>query len=225
MDNLIYNSTEIIDSNIVVESQKISGSRHVFYSSDVIDSIEVVGSNIVKNSKQIFGSSIITNSNKVYRSSNVNDSENVVGSITIVNGRSLIDSMLCFDCSEIIRSKSLENCFFCFDCTDSTNLMFCKGLENSEYCIFNKPVGKRQFDLFVRQYKDFMNDMLAFAREWPNESARSESPFIRINFKLWYDPISKEFWKWARTLPHFDSMLLYSITMNQDFLNDSTNIY
>lgn len=218
MDKLIYNSADVIDSNIVVESQKISGSRHIFYSSDVIDSIEVVGSNIIKNSKQIFSSSIVTNSNKVYKSSNVNDSENIVGSTTIINGRSLIDSMLCFDCSEVVDSKSLENCFFCFDCMDSTNLMFCNGLKNSEYCIFNKPIGKRQFDLFARQYRDFMTDMLAFAREWPNESAKAEAPFIHMNFKLWYDPISKEFWKWVRTLPNFDSMMVYNMTMLPDFL-------
>jgi hypothetical protein len=129
-------------------------------------------------------------------------------------------SSQCYDSSEIINSIGLENCFFCFDCADSTNLMFCKGVIDSDYQIFNKPVTKRQFDLFAQQYKEFMIYSLAFAQHWPNQSAIAESPFITSNFKLWYEPIPDGIWQWVKTLPGYNPTILYSITMNETFLKE-----
>ena len=126
----------------------------------------------------------------------------------------------CYDSCEIIKCDALDNCHFCLDCADSTNLMFCKDIGNIDYQIFNKPVTKRQFDLFVRQYKEFMFYSLAFTKNWPNFSAIAESPVIESNFKLWYERIPDTFWQWVRTLPGYDPTILYTITMNENFLKE-----
>jgi hypothetical protein len=124
----------------------------------------------------------------------------------------------CFDCSEIIQSKNLENCYFCNKCLNSKFLMFCNEISDAEYHIFNKPVTKRQFELFARQYKDFMKEELTFVSSWPNETLIEIMPELLVNFSQWYSSIPSKFWKWARTLPNYDPMLLYTITMNPSFL-------
>ena len=220
MVELIYNSSDVIDSNVVVNSQKISGSRHVFDSSDVIGSIEVVGGNIVKESSQVFASSIVEKSHKILSSSNIIESMNVVDSMTIINCYNVMKSSQCYDSSEIIKSNGLDNCHFCLDCADSTNLMCCNDIGNADYQIFNKPVTKRQFDLFMRQYNDFMAISFAFVPYWPNQSAIVEEPVITSNFKLWYELIPDGVWKWVRTLPGYDPSILYTITMNETFLKE-----
>jgi hypothetical protein len=98
--------------------------------------------------------------------------------------------------------------------------MFCQNVSNEEYQIFNHSVNQRQYELFEKQYKEFMTEFLAFAHSWPNESAIAEMPHIFENFKLWYQPISGKIWQWVRTLPGYDPTILYSITMNETFLKE-----
>jgi hypothetical protein len=96
--------------------------------------------------------------------------------------------------------------------------MFCFNVSNEQYQIFNKPVSPRLYEMFSRQYNDFMTEFLAFAPLWPEETLIESYPYISYNFSNWYSPISKEFWNWAKTLPGYDDSILYSITMNPMFL-------
>lgn len=216
----VINSTDVRESDVVVNSNKISCSRNVFSSNNVTDSEEVVGGKSVKSSKQIFHSSFVEKSEKIVASSNVTDSTNVVNSVSIANCTNIWRGAQCFDSSEITGGRNLENCFFCLECADSKNLLFCRGLTGVEYHIFNKPVSKRQFDLFCNQYKELMHYLFIFAEEWPEDSAKSEAPALNARFTRWYESIDEEFWQWARTLPNYDPMVLYTITFNPNFLNE-----
>jgi hypothetical protein len=60
--------------------------------------------------------------------------------------------------------------------------MFCNGLQNAEYCIFNKPVNKQRFDLFLQQYNSFMTTELAFSPHWPNYCLVETLPKITADF-------------------------------------------
>lgn len=216
----VINSTDVRESDVVVNSNKINCSRNVFSSNSVNDSEEIICSSSVKNSKQIFQSSFVETSEKVFSSSNITDSTNIINSIAVAGSKNVWSSKQCFDSSEIIGGHNLENCFFCSECADSKNLLFCQDLKGVEYHIFNKPVTKRQFDLFVNQYKELMQEELLFVEEWPEDSAKIENPKINTNFREWYLYIMSEFWQWARTLPNYDPMLLYRITFDPNFLNE-----
>jgi hypothetical protein len=98
--------------------------------------------------------------------------------------------------------------------------MFCEGLENAEYHIFNKPVDKKMYELFETQYKKYMTGQLEFISNWPQNLVVSTHVSPTRKFDDWYHPISEKFWKWIRTLPGFDSMLIYNITMLPEILID-----
>jgi hypothetical protein len=96
--------------------------------------------------------------------------------------------------------------------------MFCDGLEDAEYCIFNVPIDKERYEIIEKQYKKYLTELLAFVRDWPEELATNEIVLPTKKFDDWYYPISEKFWKWARTLPGFDSVILYRITLLSDFI-------
>ena len=98
--------------------------------------------------------------------------------------------------------------------------MFCDGLEDAEYHLFNKPVDKKYYELFEKQYLKYLTEALDFVREWPEDMIVTASVTPTRKFDDWYHPISPRFWKWVRTLPGFDSMLVYNITMLPEILVD-----
>lgn len=216
----IWNSSDVDVSLYVANSTKISNSRHVFSSDDVNDSTQVVGSESVSDSIQIFASSMVEESMRVYNSENISKSDNVCNSLTIAEGKNIWNSAHCFSCSELVRGMRLEDCHFCVDCADSKNLMFCKGLNGAEYCIFNTPVGQKQYELFARQYTKFMTVDFAFAQYWPNFTAIAEMPSIRHNFGKWFEGFDDKIWKWVRTLPNYNPLFMYEFTMNKKFLEE-----
>lgn len=211
-------SQNVRDSKNIVESKNVVTSIGVFSSTDVIQSKDVIDSDGVENSEQVFSSSIVDSCTKIYRGRNIVSSTNICNSTMVAWSKNVIDSNTIFESSEIIRCDNTSSSFFCQDCTSITHCIFCKGLTNAEYCIFNKPVDKKIYELFEAQYKKYMTGQLDFIREWPQEL----TTWIRVlptqKFDDWYHPIPEKFWKWVRTLPNFDSMLLYNITMLPEIL-------
>jgi hypothetical protein len=64
-----------------------------------------------------------------------------------------------------------------------------------------------------------MEALLNFVRDWPEHLLTEFVPETN-KFNCWYTSISEKFWKWVRTLPNFDSMLIYDITMLPEILLD-----
>jgi hypothetical protein len=98
--------------------------------------------------------------------------------------------------------------------------LFCESLDGVEYYIFNKPVDKDLYEMLEEQYLKYMGGQLNFIKEWPEDMAVSVYISPTRKFDDWYHTISDKFWKWARTLPNYDSMLLYNITMLPEILID-----
>ena len=64
-------------------------------------------------------------------------------------------------------------------------------------------------------------DLLSFVDKWPSEILTKDNLPKVNDFDKWFLPIPNKFWKWARTLPNFDSMLIYDITMLPEILIDN----
>jgi hypothetical protein len=179
-----------------------------------------VNSDNVTNSKQIFYSSMIEDCQKIYKGINIVESINICNSTMVARCKNIIDSTNVFDSSEIIKCNTVTNSHFCQNCVNIEHCLFCDGLENAEYHIFNKPVDKNRYGIFEKQYQKYLIELLGFVREWPENLLVGIFNPPTKKFDDWYSPISEKFWKWARTLPGFDSMLLYNITMLPEILID-----
>lgn len=213
-------SVNVQNSKYIVKSKNVKDSKGVFGSIDITQSRDVVDSDEVENSGQIFYSSMIDNCAQVYRGKNIVSSVNICNSTMVARSENIIDSNTVFDSSEIIKCNTVTNSFFCQNCNNIEHCMFCEGLEGAEYHIFNKPVDKKMYELIEGQYRKYMNGQLEFISNWPEELVVGAHISPTRKFDDWYHPISEKFWKWVRTLPGFDSMLLYNITMLPEILVD-----
>ena len=211
-------SQDVRDSKYVINSKDVTNSIGVFGSSDIHKSFDVDDSDEVTDSKQIFCSSMIEECEKVYRSQNITRSVNICNSTMVVDSKNVIDSNSIFNSSEIIKCINVSSSYFCQNCKNIKHCMFCEDLEDAEYYIFNKPVDQNYFDLFEKQYLKYLTERLDFIREWPEDLVVSASVAPTRKFDDWYHSITPKFWKWARTLPNFDSMILYNITMLPELL-------
>ena len=213
-------SQDVVDSKYVVKSKQVTSSIGIFGSNDVINSHDVADSESVLDSRQVFGSSMVDDSEKVFKGQNITRGINICNSTMIVDSKNIIDSCGVFDSSEIIKCLNVSDSHFCQDCKEIKHCMFCDGLENAEYHLFNKPVDKKYYELFEKQYLKYLTEALDFVREWPENMIVTDSVTPTRKFDDWYHPISSRFWKWVRTLPGFDSMLIYNITMLPEILVD-----
>ena len=149
-------SVKVKNSQYVVKSKNVLDSRSVFESSDIVNCIDVVGTDDAENSSQIFYSSMVSDSQKTYKGTNITSSTNVCNSMLIARSENVIDSNTVFDSSEIIKSKMVSSSHFCQDCTNIDHCMFCEGLSDAKYFIFNQPVDPNNYELFEKQYKKYM---------------------------------------------------------------------
>lgn len=211
-------SQDVYDSIYVVKSKNVKNSKSVFGSSDIIHSFDVVDSDDIEKSQQVFHSSMVEESNQICRSRNISSSRNICNSTMIARSANVIDSNNVFDSSEIIKSNGVIDSFFCQNCNNIEHCLFCENLDNAEYCIFNKPVGKSIFELISKQYKKYMNITFDFVGDWPKELVTNVYVSPTRKFDDWYGNIPQKTWDWVRTLPNFDSMLLYNITMLPEIL-------
>lgn len=209
---------DVRDSKNVVKSTDVKNCERVFHSNDVYNSFDVVNGDSVSNSSQVFASAMIDLSKKILHCANITSGENICFSTAIGRSKNVFESKNIFYSSEIIKCENVTSSHFCQNCKNIKYCLFCSEIENAEYYIFNQPVDKERFDLFVEQYIRFMDAELEFSPEWPSDLSVAYAPSITRKIFDWYKPVQPKFWKWARTLPNFDSMMLYNMTFLPEIL-------
>ena len=140
-------------------------------------------------------------SNAIFNSQNIHTSDNVLHS------------------SEIRGCENVTDCSFCADCKNIINCLFCYGLEDAEYYIFNKPVDKQRFGIIQRQYHNqFSNIELSFVKnnQWPQDMLIATTPIPYRFYDKHYVNFSDRFWKWVKSVPNYDALLLYKLTLKSD---------
>lgn len=206
---------------IVSFSNKITQSRFVHNSVNVDSSSNVSNSQNVNNSNLIFNSNFITDSTQVSESSNINESFNTVLSSSIFASKNIFNSFDICESSELLRCKNTSSSYFCSDCVEIQDCMFCfglnKSLDSAQYHLFNKPIDEKRFGYILRRYKQFELELL-YVDSWPDEIVVPITLRPLYNFNTHYKNIPQVFWDWAKTLPNYDPMILYNITMNPLFL-------
>lgn len=215
-----WSSLKVHDSNFVVKGENVERSERIFHAKEVTESYDIVYSETITNSTQIFTSSMVSFSSLVAHSVNITESKNVCFSTMVSRSTNIFNSKYVFSSSEIIKSENVTDSYFCNNCKNIKNCMFCDGISDVEYYLFNKPTTKEHFELFVQQYKNYMQGLLNFSSNWPENLIKAYTPSITQKIYEWYKVIPEKFWKWSRTLPNFDSMIIYNITMLPEILVD-----
>lgn len=215
-----YYAENIENCSFIVKSKNIKNSTNIFSSKQVENSKDVAESEDVDNSSTIFNSTFVNNCSKIDHSSNTTNAMNIYRSFGVINSKNIFESTDVFNCFDLIRCINATNSYFCLDCSGITNCMFCTNISNAEYCIFNKPVSKERYEIFAAQYRKLWNGELVFIEDWPTDLTKSFLLKPTRNPSKWYSLIPKNFWKWTKTLPGYNEMYLYEMTMLPGILID-----
>ena len=215
-----YNCQNIQDSQYIVNSQNVDSSSFVHESIDVSHCSDIYRCEDVTNSSQIFDSQFIYDSIKTFNVTNAVKSANVLTSTRVYNSTNIYVCSDINSCGELRNCDKMETSYFCANSKNLKNCIFCHDLEDKEYHIFNKPVSKEMYDIVLAQYMRQTKDMeLDYLREqWPENMLIPSLPNPFIYHNKHYLQINDKFWRWARSVPGYDSDLLFRITLNFDLI-------
>lgn len=222
----VYKSDNIRNSEYVWFSTSIDDSRYVFSSNDVSDGEVIYGSEYIEHAKQIFDSDFVYYSTQVLLGSNVNESNNIVNSGYVVNSHSVMNADNVHDSAFVTsfergHTNNIHGSYFIFDCQNMTNCLFCSGVSDGEYLVFNQPVSTADYILLTNQLLHMLKDFrpaLTENGEWPGATIPVEEARAQPHLERMYEHLPEAFWKWIKTVPGYDPSILYNITRSKKLL-------
>lgn len=221
----IVNSIDFLRSKNIINSNSIYNARDCKDSSFIHNSSIVEGSKNIMNSRKIYFSSNIFDSKDIIKSSNVVQSTLIQNSSNIFASKKIYRSKSAFRCDNIFDSVGLRNCkniknsFFCASCDKSANLLFCYNLTGANYCIFNQPVIEEDFfnikNELEKQFTDLNFNFFNFVDDFLTTKKYSVNEIYSEHYKK----IPETFFNYIKSIPNYDSFILYNITLNKAFIN------
>lgn len=209
----IENSTGVFYSSFVNKGESILRSSQVTESSQVYDSYSVINSKLIKSSRVIKNSSLVENSTLVTESYGVKDSKTVNHSSIVADSSFIIDSC------DIIKSSGVDNSIYVFNsesiddsqmilnCRALKNCAFCSNLEDKEFYLFNKPIKEKMMKMIQAQFVELFNREL--------KVIEGIEFMYNIHLNTFSSIQSDLFWEWVKTLPGYDEIIMYSLTIDK----------
>lgn len=222
----IYESDNITFCSYVVNSSNVSDSNHIFDSEDISGCDNVSGSNNVEYSGQIFNSEFVYTSRRALNSRNITNGVNIVNSDYVVNSHDIYNAATVKNSAYILdikqgNTKRITGSQFIGSCQDLENCLFCYGINNKKYHIFNKEISPDEFDLIVKQMKSILKDWeMTLVVAWPEATVPLDEPQIERNIIKQFATLPDKFWRWVSTLPGYDPMILYQITYQPNLIGE-----
>ena len=222
----IYLSDNVTSSKWVTRSSNITDSEHIFSCKNIENCANLSHSDDVQNSTQIFGSEFVDDSCGIVHSKNVTKSRNVISSDYVVNSHSIMNAAAVTN-SAFVGSfvpggaKQIKNSRFVAESTNLNHCLFCVGLHDAEYMVFNKKVDSEEYELILKQLDKILmgwDAELVKDNEWPAYTIPLDTPNIQRNVLKQYAALPESFWRWVKTLPGYDPSILYHLTYNRDLL-------
>ena len=212
-----YESERIEDSDGILRSTNVVGSQNVERSDRITDSSNIALSTDVDTSKSVFDSKIVLNSQDVYGSINVSGSNTVFNSKYITDSNTVCESSTITNSTVIYNSQWIDQSNFLMKCAQVDHSMFCLGISNQSYMLFNKPISETIYKNIEEQYNRFLRPYLPLKLVEVKNDIGAHSARQNFNPKVLYASVPPQAWEWVKTLPNYDGMLMYKITYNPIF--------
>lgn len=229
---VILKSFCIDSSSRVRDSKDVSGSKYVDFSENIRNSERIHSSENVESSRYIQSSQNILTSIGVINSSKIKYSQSVLNSYEISNCygayscEEIENSLGIFGASigkEIYFSTNLKDCSYC---------LFCSGLKNKKFCLFNQEIGQRDWfvikELLLNEW--LKNDKSLYRivlfkdddKEWCGFKTSSGGyiSFSCVAQRDFFQNLPPKFLEYIRSMPYYNEWLFYQITMNPEILKE-----
>ena len=221
----IYQSDNVTDSMFISRSSRVEKSCFVFSCEDVISSSNISSSKVVQQSDSIFNSEFIYDCERVYDGKNINKSRNIISANYIINSTNIMNAASVINSKFVVDimsdgTKQIKNSAFIQHCSNMDHCLFCHNISNGEYLLFNKKITPEEYDMIMLQLNSILlNIELEFTHNgWPREQIPLDTPIINRNIINQFVALPDKFWRWVKTLPGYDPMIMYGITMQGNLL-------
>lgn len=214
-----YNMTDCENCDICYADKQCKDCTYVFNSALVEQSQRIYNSTSVFKSEDVYNSKNVELSNQILYSTDCSHCGNIVKSLHAMDSLSCIMCDTIDDCSCLRSCKHAKASHYCANCNTIRHCMFCHGLEDAEYMIFNHEVAPAAFERYEEQFKRFHLG-LTFNKALPTDAINNTMP--SINSHPWeYYELDPLFVEWLETLPNYDWQTMYRITMNSIFIESA----
>lgn len=156
---LVINSALVEGSEAIFSSVSVKDSQFVGNSNGVTSSVRVFDSRGVEGSEEVFRSADIKTSNNVFNSIGVENSYGVVGSNDISWSKRIVDTSRAQDSMLVGNSEDVTNCYCSLNLKGCRSCIFCFGLKDKEYHIFNQEVDAREFERCQEILSTYLEDL------------------------------------------------------------------
>lgn len=220
----VYLSTNVSNSEFVTGSNNVNNSSFIFLSKDVEDSNNILNSETVERSSKVYKSAFVFDSQEVLDSQNITNSRNIVQSDYILESDNVYNSKAVSNSrfvSSLIPMGSNDVNFsqFIFECKNVNYCLFCSQIDGVEYYLFNKPISPVHYNNIIKQLNKMLKNIdMELVDEWSENQIPLMAPNINRNIIKQYSNFPAKFWQWVKTLPGYDSDILYSITYQPDII-------
>ena len=235
---------EITDSHIILSSFCIDSSSRVRDSENVSNSKYIAFSKDIKNSERVYASSNVENSQciifsfNVLASAEVKDSSKIRYSQNVFNSGEVLDCYGVYSCKEVEGSLGIFNVstgkeiYFSTDLEDCSYCLFCSGLKNKKFCLFNQEIDSRDWfvikELLLNEWSEedeSLYKIVSFEddnNEWCGFRylSKIDTNFSYVAQRDFFQGLSSKFLKYIRSMPYYNEWLLYQITLNPKILEE-----
>ena len=222
----VDSGSRVRDSENVSKSKYIAFSKDIKNSEKVYSSVNIESGNYINASFDIFTSTEINNSSKIRYSHNIFNSDEILNCYGVYSCEKVEDSCGIFNIStgkEIYFSTDLEGCSYC---------LFCSGLKNKNFCLFNQEIGLKDWfvikELLLNEWSEEDKNLykvICFEdddNEWYGFRyfSKTDTSFSYVAQRNFFQNISPKFLKYVRSIPCYNEWLLYQITLNPKILEE-----
>lgn len=232
-DNELEKIKEVLDidtSEYVFESFKVFDSTFVQHSQDVYNSRFIYSCNGVKNSAAVQNSKTIINSCNIITGSNIENSSYTLNSTKIKDCTDVYRCNECDSCYGITDSIGLKNCMGIYKSENclcsyySQNLrncsycLFCDGLINKKFHIFNREVDRKDFFVIFSMLSDYMIRQDLQNVKIFNVKDKYLSYEVGAKMINFYKNFTDTMVEKIKNLPYYNAKIAFDITLNNKFL-------
>lgn len=208
---------EIVDSRAVSSSTKVRNGLAIAHCTDVTNgewirySEHIADCKNVYNSNNIFDSEEVWNGANVKKSKRVMDSNEVVYSEDVARGNAISWSKFIFDSSMIeestyvYNSHGLNDCHFVGFMKNCKHCLFCTGLTDKEYFIFNKEVSRAEYEKWCELLKAKAEGEPSSFIVVDKETHLAEERYsVPRRMDAVFEGLSADFFGWVGTMEHYN---------------------
>ena len=222
----IYESKDIKDSLYVTHSNNVENGGYIFHCEDVTNSNNVLNSKNIENSFQVYDSEFVYDSQRILKGRNVNNSKDIVYSDYIIDSHHIMYAAAVTNSAWITDlsfglTKRITDSYFISRGENLDHCLFCYGISDKKYCLFNKEITPQEYELIKKQMFSVLKDWqpeLVVNNEWTENTIPLDAPQIQRNIIKQFAKLPESFWRWVTTLPGYDPAVLYAITYQPSLL-------